>query len=71
MLVFTIPSALTTNLDGTNVVVPPSHVALRTFAFNDRGCFSLVPFQGSQEVLYRTQSVGFVNPSTVNITPLH
>ena len=33
---FTIPSALATNLDGTNVVVPPSHIALRTLAFNDQ-----------------------------------
>ena len=29
------PSGLATNTDGTSVVVPPSHMALRTIAYND------------------------------------
>jgi hypothetical protein len=29
------PSVLTTNLDGTDVVAPASHVVLRTYAYND------------------------------------
>ena len=33
------PSALTTNLDGTEVVVPASHMMLRTFAFSDQVSF--------------------------------
>lgn len=33
------PSALTNNLDGTEVVVPASHMMLRTFAFNDQVSF--------------------------------
>ena len=66
------PSALTTNLDGTNVVVPPSHVALRTFAFNDQVAFPWFAPAGFQRGLVQNAtSVGFVNPSTVNITQLH
>jgi hypothetical protein len=30
------PSGLTSNLDGTDVVVPPSHMALRTLGYNDQ-----------------------------------
>ena len=30
------PSGLSTNTDGTEVVVPPSHMILRTIAFNDQ-----------------------------------
>ena len=58
------PSALTTNLDGTNVVVPPSHVALRTFAFNDQVAFPWFAPAGFQRGLVQNAtSVGFVNPA--------
>ena len=30
------PSGFTTDLSGSNVVVPPTHIALRTLAFNDQ-----------------------------------
>ena len=57
------PSALTTNLDGTNVVVPPRHVALRTFAFNDQVAFPWFAPAGFQRGLVQTAtSVGYVNP---------
>ena len=57
------PSALTTNLDGTNVVVPPSHVALRTFAFNDQVAFPWFAPAGFQRGLVQNAtSVGYVNP---------
>ena len=59
------PSALTTNLDGTNVVVPSSHVALRTLAFNDQVAFPWFAPAGFQRGLVQNAtSVGYVDPTT-------
>jgi len=56
------PSALTTNLDGTNVVVPPTHVALRTLAFNDQVAFPWFAPAGFQRGLVQNAtSVGYVD----------
>jgi phage tail sheath protein FI len=63
------PSALTTNLDGTNVVVPPSHVALRTLAFNDQVSYPWFAPAGFQRGLVQNAtSVGFVDPATGEYT---
>jgi len=63
------PSALTTNLDGTNVVVPPSHVALRTLAFNDQVAYPWFAPAGFQRGLVQNAtSVGFVDPTTGEYT---
>ena len=59
------PSALTTNLDGTNVVVPSTHVALRTLAFNDQVSFPWFAPAGFQRGLVQNAtSVGYVDPTT-------
>jgi hypothetical protein len=56
------PSALATNLDGQNVVVPPSFVALRTMAFNDQVAFPWFAPAGFQRGLVQNAtSVGYVN----------
>ena len=63
------PSALTTNLDGTNVVVPSSHVALRTLAFNDQVAFPWFAPAGFQRGLVQNAtSVGYVDPTTGEYT---
>ena len=65
------PSALTTNLDGTNVVVPSSHVALRTLAFNDQVAFPWFAPAGFQRGLVQNAtSVGFVDPGSGEYVPV-
>lgn len=65
------PSALTTNLDGTNVVVPSSHVALRTLAFNDQVAFPWFAPAGFQRGLVQNAtSVGYVDPATGEYVPV-
>ncbi len=65
------PSALATNLDGKNVVVPPSHIALRTLAFNDQVAFPWFAPAGFQRGLVQNAtSVGFVNPTDGEYTPV-
>jgi hypothetical protein len=65
------PSALSTNLDGTNVVVPPSHVALRTLAFNDQIAYPWFAPAGFQRGLVQNAtSVGYVNPTDGEYTPV-
>lgn len=56
------PHGLTTNLDGNNVVVPASHIALRTFAFNDQVAFPWFAPAGFQRgVVTNATSVGFID----------
>lgn len=65
------PSAMTTNLDGTNVVVPPSHVALRTFAFNDQVAFPWFAPAGFQRGLVQNAtSVGYVDADSGEYVPV-
>ena len=65
------PSALTTNLDGTNVVVPSSHVALRTLAFNDQVAFPWFAPAGFQRGLVQNATpVGFVDPASGEYVPV-
>jgi len=59
------PHALTTNLDGTNVLQPASHVALRTLAFNDQVAFPWFAPAGFQRGLVsNATSVGYLDAAT-------
>lgn len=58
------PSGLTSNVDGTDVVVPPSHMALRTIAYNDQVAYPWFAPAGLQRgVVNNAASVGYVNGS--------
>lgn len=58
------PHGLTTNLDGTNILVPASHMALRTFAFNDQVSFPWFAPAGFQRgVVNNATSVGYLDPA--------
>lgn len=58
------PSGLSTNVDGTDVVVPPSHMALRTIAYNDQVAYPWFAPAGLQRgVVNNAASVGYVNAS--------
>ncbi len=59
------PHGFTSNLDGNNVVVPASHIALRTIAFNDQVAFPWFAPAGFQRgVVTNATSVGFIDGST-------
>jgi hypothetical protein len=56
------PSGLGTNTDGTDVVVPPSHMALRTIAYSDQVSYPWFAPAGLQRgVVNNAASVGYVN----------
>lgn len=56
------PSGLSTNTDGTDVVVPPTHMALRTIAYNDQVAYPWFAPAGLQRgVVNNAASVGYVN----------
>lgn len=56
------PWGLSTNLDGTEVMIPPSTMALRTIAFNDQVAFPWFAPAGLQRgVVSNAQSVGYLN----------
>lgn len=61
------PHGATTNLDGTNVVVPSSHIILRTMAFNDQVAFPWFAPAGFQRgVVTNAASVGYVDADSSN-----
>ena len=63
------PSGLSTNVDGTDVVVPPSHMALRTIAYNDQVAYPWFAPAGLQRgVVNNASAVGYVNASGQFIT---
>jgi hypothetical protein len=56
------PSGLSTNVDGVDVVVPPSHMALRTIAYNDQVAYPWFAPAGLQRgVVNNAATVGYVN----------
>lgn len=56
------PHGLASNLDGNNVVVPASHIALRTLAFNDQVAFPWFAPAGFQRgVVTNASSVGYID----------
>jgi len=63
------PSGLSTNVDGTDVVVPPSHMALRTIAYNDQVAYPWFAPAGLQRgVVNNAADVGYVNASGQFVT---
>jgi len=58
------PSGLSTNVDGVDVVVPPTHMALRTIAYNDQVAYPWFAPAGLQRgVVNNAATVGYVNSS--------
>lgn len=63
------PSGLSTNVDGTDVVVPPSHMALRTIAYNDQVAYPWFAPAGLQRgIINNAAAVGYVNAQGQFIT---
>jgi phage tail sheath protein FI len=56
------PSAITSDLDGNDVVVPPSHVVLRTYAYNDQVAYPwFAPAGLTRGVVTNATNVGYLN----------
>ena len=63
------PSGLSSNTDGTDVVVPPSHMALNVIAYNDQVAYPWMAPAGLQRgVVNNASSVGYVS-STGQFVP--
>ena len=61
------PQGTTTNLDGSQVVVPSSHIILRTFAFNDQVAYPWFAPAGFQRgVVTNASSVGYIDADSSN-----
>jgi hypothetical protein len=55
-------AALTTNVDGSTVVVPSTHAALRTYAYNDQVSYQwYAPAGEARGVVTNATSVGFID----------
>jgi hypothetical protein len=56
------PSGLATDLSGNNVVVPPSHMVLRTMAYNDQVSYPwFAPAGLTRGVVTNATNVGYIN----------
>lgn len=56
------PWGLSTNTDGKRVMVPPSHMVLRTIAYNDQVAYPwFAPAGYTRGIVQNAQSVGFLN----------
>lgn len=65
------PSALTSGLDGTDIMVPPSHMVLRTMAFNDQVAYPWFAPAGYQRGLVsNATSVGYLNAEQGEYVPV-
>jgi phage tail sheath protein FI len=65
------PSGFATNLDGSSVVVPPSHIALRTIAFNDQVAFPwFAPAGLTRGLVDNATSVGFIDSKEGEFQPV-
>jgi hypothetical protein len=65
------PHALTTNLNGTNILQPASHIALRTLAFNDQVAFPWFAPAGFQRGLVsNATSVGYLDAASAEYVPV-
>lgn len=63
------PWGLGTNVDGKEIVIPSSTIALRTYGFNDSVAFPWFPPAGSRRgVISNAASVGYVDAVTRNYT---
>jgi len=65
------PHALTTNTDGSNILVPASYMALRTFAYNDQVAFPWFAPAGFQRgVVNNAASVGYLDAKEGEYVPV-
>jgi hypothetical protein len=65
------PWALGTNVDGREIVIPSSTVALRTYGFNDSVAFPWFPPAGTRRgVISNAASVGYVDLETRQYNPV-
>ena len=65
------PSALTSGLDGTDIMVPPSHMILRTMAYNDQVAYPWFAPAGYQRGLVsNATSVGYLDAETNEYRPV-
>jgi len=65
------PHGLATNLDGSNVFVPASHMALRTIAFNDQVAFPWFAPAGFQRGLVNNAtSTGYLDSASGEFQPV-
>jgi phage tail sheath protein FI len=55
-------AGFTTNVDGQNVVVPSSHMALRTYAYNDQVAYQwYAPAGEARGIITNASSVGYIS----------
>lgn len=65
------PHGVTSNLDGQDVVVPSSYIALRTLAYNDQVAFPWFAPAGFQRgVVTNATSVGYIDAATSEFVPV-
>lgn len=65
------PHGLTTGLDGQNIVVPSSHIALRTLAYNDQVAFPWFAPAGFQRgIVSNATSVGYIDADSAEYVPV-
>jgi hypothetical protein len=65
------PHGISTNLDGSSVFVPASHMALRTIAFNDQVAFPWFAPAGFQRGLVSNASnTGYIDGATGEFVPV-
>ena len=56
------PSAITSDLEGNDVMVPPSHIVLRTYAYNDQIAYPwFAPAGLTRGVVTNAANVGYLN----------
>jgi hypothetical protein len=56
------PSGITSDLNGNDVVVPPSHIVLRTIAYNDQVAYPwFAPAGLTRGVVTNASNVGYIN----------
>ena len=65
------PHGLTTALDGSSIVVPASHIALRTLAYNDQVAFPWFAPAGFQRgIVTNADSVGYIDAASGEYQPV-
>ena len=63
------PWGLSTNTDGSDIMVPPSTIAMRTIAYSDSISYPwLAPAGYTRGLVTNAQSVGYLNSTTGNYT---
>jgi hypothetical protein len=59
------PSGITNDLTGTQVVVPPSHMILRTMIYNDTVAYPwFAPAGQRRGIIDNATNIGYINPQT-------